>query len=149
MYEFAFQNRTNERRLIDLETVSEGLAMQIKNETGIDVTGFLISIDNYAIVHTMKKHGSERTEKPRGQIPVTKDDFLEILLYINEPNNIKYDTSYFHGKRVFFFDKMVQQKYVVILEIREVTSKQKYKSSRLVLLTMYKQKASYKIYEAL
>jgi hypothetical protein len=39
---------------------------------------FKHTIDVYAIIHSLKKHGSQQTEELRGQIAITKRDFEKV-----------------------------------------------------------------------
>jgi len=49
------------------------LAQKILEETGIDVKGFVVSIDNYSILHTLLRHGNPAKEAVHAQIAVTKE----------------------------------------------------------------------------
>ena len=56
-------------------------ARQIKDITsaGIEISEkYKHTIDIYAIIHSMKKHGAKQTEEPRGQIAITREDFEKI-----------------------------------------------------------------------
>jgi len=46
---------------------------------GVDISeSYKHTIDIYAIIHSLKKHGNKITEEPRGQVAITKADFEKI-----------------------------------------------------------------------
>ena len=49
LYELAVNNLTNEHVMLDLGIIDDELATRIFAETGVDLRGFVISIDNYGI----------------------------------------------------------------------------------------------------
>ena len=53
--------------------------MRILQSTGYMVEGFVISIDNYSIQHTLKRHGDELLKAAHGQKAVMVDDFKLIV----------------------------------------------------------------------
>ena len=75
LYDYVTSGQGNKHRLLDIAVVNEELAAQIKNVTGCEVGGFAISVDNYGIKHTIRRHGSFDAEAKRGQVAVTKADF--------------------------------------------------------------------------
>jgi hypothetical protein len=48
-------------------------------KAGIDIEGYAHEISNYFIHHVIKNHGKEKTEVIRGNLPITDEDFEEIL----------------------------------------------------------------------
>jgi hypothetical protein len=54
-------------------------AVTLSQKTGLDIKpGFSHVIDDMAIRHAFKEHGTAETELPRGQVPITKDDIAMI-----------------------------------------------------------------------
>jgi hypothetical protein len=88
-------------------------AEKIERETGLNVKGYRRRITNRDMRHIIKRHGSEATESPRGQIPVTKEDFL-LLPKITE----KYDTVKTEfdrdGSRVLVYQKRIGGRYYYV-----------------------------------
>jgi len=70
LYELAVNNLTNEHVILDLGIIDDVLAEKIFVETGVDLTGFVISIDNYGIRHAVERHGDEKKEATQGQVAV-------------------------------------------------------------------------------
>jgi hypothetical protein len=141
LYDFALNNSENGYQIVDLMDVSADLAEKILTETGVDVAGFILSIDNYGILHTLERHGNPVREKSRGQVAVTKADFPRLLEIINEYDSIRFDRrTYQKGvvKESLVFTKELENSYFVAKEIRRVTKKGK--RNRLILQTMYIQK---------
>jgi ribosomal protein L25 (general stress protein Ctc) len=60
-------------------------------KTGVDLSGYTRSIDNYAVRHTIKQHGNPEKEAARGQLAVTLEDFGLIPEITSTPDHV------FHG----------------------------------------------------
>jgi hypothetical protein len=135
-------NKTNEHIILDLEIINDELVDKIRNEIGIDFTGFVISIDNYSIKHTLHRHSDEKTEKSLGQVAIVKEDFDLLQLIVNEADRIIYDPRRKSEKspiiETLVFEKKINDFYYVLKEVRRVSKKGKI--NRLVLQTMYKTK---------
>jgi len=133
----------NDHLIIDIGIVDHALAGRIKKCTGEDLTGYLITIDNYSIKHTLEKHGNPITEAKRGQLNITKDDFLLLPKLIFEFDKVYIDVKVNkikHTKREsLIFEKTIDNTYFVVKEIRTVIKKGKV--NRIILQTMYKRKA--------
>jgi hypothetical protein len=140
LYELAVNNLTNEHVILDLGIIDDVLATKIFAETGIDLTGFVISIDNYGLRHAVERHGDSKMEMTRGQIPVQKSDFYTAIEIIVEANNFRYDfrgnMNHSNLKESLVFDKIIASShYFVSVEVRRVVKRGKL--SRLVFQTMY------------
>lgn len=62
--------------------VPNDMAEFIENETGVDVSNCNISLRADSIIKIFNDHGSELTELPRGQRPITDQDILNLPLLI-------------------------------------------------------------------
>jgi hypothetical protein len=139
LFELAFNKLTNEHIMLDLLTIDHGLGAKILAETGIDVTGFIISIDTYGIRHAIERHGDEKKEATKGQVALNKAAFHSLFLVLSEPESITFDPR----KRspsstvveTLIFEKQIIDYHYVFKEIRRV--KKKGKSNRLVFQTMF------------
>lgn len=58
--------------------VSGEAAKKLKAATGLDLDGYRRSVDNFAARKVFNDHGTAKTETPRGQQPVTTEDFKKI-----------------------------------------------------------------------
>lgn len=124
---------------IDICIVPNYLSDLVFEKTGIDISNHLITIDNYGITHAILKHGNVKTELNRGQIDLEKEDFILFFDRIITSDNIS-----FIGKTkktsltLLQFEKLLDSKIIIILEVRTIQSKEKNKANRLVFHTMYK-----------
>lgn len=143
LFEECMNTHTPFHRKIDLFVIPDDLAQQVLEATGLEVSGHLVCIDNFGIIHTLEQHGNPLSEARRGQIAVEKEDFINYLDVFLEPDEI-----HLSGKTkrtnlsLVQFMKVVEHKKFVIQEVRTVVSTKKQKVSRLVLHTMYKMKIS-------
>ena len=138
LYDFTLDNPQNEYQVVDMFQVETELARQIFEATGIDTEGFMVSIDNYGIQHTLQRHGNPVKEAKHGQIAVTKSDFAKLPKILSSPDSIRLDSRTRREgvtKETLIFTKEMEQCYFVIKEIRRVVKKGK--TSRLILQTMY------------
>lgn len=131
---FALSDKTNFHKEIIIGKVSESQAKEIKNLFGFDLQGVERYIDTSAIRHTIKKHGSEKTETSRGQIAINIDDFELIPEILKNPDEIKFLGKNKLKQNVLEYRKKVENMYVVLQAIRE----SKKKGNRLYCETMYK-----------
>ncbi len=109
-------------------------AQIIEAQIGIDLTGVERVLDTYGIKHTIKEHGSEKTELLRGQLPINIDDF-ELIPEIIKTENIRYGGKNSLRQDVFIFEKRIGNLYFVVEAAR--FSK---KGNKLVFQTLYKRK---------
>lgn len=104
-----------------------------------------VCIDNYGIIHTLEHHSNPISESKRGQVAVEKEDFIRFLDVFLYPDEVKLVGE---TKRtnlpLIQFEKIIDDKIMVVKEVRTVTSTKKKKVSRLVFHTMYKIKKSSK-----
>jgi hypothetical protein len=139
LYDLALDNPDNIHYVLDLYRIDENLGAIIRAVTGVDVTHFWISIDNYGIAHAHQRHGNATKEANRGQIAIQKHHFAQILPIICNADNIRYDVR--NGKEVLIFEKEMEGYYFVLKELRRVTKKGK--QNRLMLQTFYIKKKTY------
>lgn len=85
LYEFAFNNSTQELKMIDIGTV---FAEEIKVATGHEVEGFVVSVDNFAVLHIAKRHDQEN-ETRENQIPVELEDLQKLESIVFEADTIQ------------------------------------------------------------
>lgn len=138
LYHFALNNPRNEYRVVDTIMIEAPLSEHIFRETGVDLHGFWIAIDNYSIVHTLLRHGNPAKESKHGQIAVAKSDFVRLPEILTAPDSIRLDSRILGNgvvKETLIFTKSYENYYVVAKEIRRVSKKGKV--NRLILQTMF------------
>lgn len=140
LFDFTFNNPVNELKRIDIGTIDTKKVLDISQKMGIYVKDFTISIDNFGIKHTISRHGNQETEDKHGQIAIEKEDFTKILEIINYADAVSTDAKKTTSQKdVLLFEKTMQSaKYVVAMEVREVSKKGKV--SRLMFQSMRKLK---------
>ena len=138
LYEATINDPHNTHRVVDLCEVDSILAQRILLETGVNVEGFTITLDNFGINHIVSRHGNSDKEALRGQIAVTKLDVIKIIDVIQEADTINLEIEMFNNgvkRETLIFTKKFEDKYFLVIEIRRVTKKGK--KNRLVLKTLY------------
>jgi hypothetical protein len=127
---------------IDICIVPDELAQMVFEATTIDVSNHWITIDNYGIDHALTQHGNPKSEAKRGQIAVEKEDFIRFIDVVLQPDKILLlENSKRSNLTQIQFEKVIQNKKIVVKEVRTITSKKKNKVSRLIFQTMYKLKS--------
>ena len=130
----SLQDKPQIMEKLQLGELTKSEIEQIEALTGIDLQNYQRVIDNYAIRHTIKKHGSESTEKPRGQMPVNVEDFGLINEIIENPDLQKDGGINKIGRQTVVSSKELEKgNYVYVEEIRN-------KQEELAMQTMYIQK---------
>jgi hypothetical protein len=124
---------------IDVCMVPEELAIMVMTTTNIDISNHLITIDNYGIIHTLQQHSNPITEAKRGQVAIEREDFIRWLEVVLYPDEVKHlgDTKR-TNLPLLQFEKIIENRKIVVKEVRTVQSTKKQKVSRLVFHTMYK-----------
>jgi anion-transporting ArsA/GET3 family ATPase len=92
---------------------------QMSNQFGKSLSDYSFQVDMYAIRHIFKEHSDSKKEESRGQIAITDEDILLIFDVLFNPDLFFYDGKSRLGKDIFVFQKLIENKYVVIKEIRE------------------------------
>ncbi|MCM1128930.1 MAG: hypothetical protein NC323_03485 [Oxalobacter formigenes] len=83
---------------------------------GLDIAGFDHAIDGSAIRHMIKNHGNAKTEANRGQVAVTREDFLLIPEIISNPDKTVYGAINDRGQDVIGYIKQMPDGTTVYLE---------------------------------
>jgi len=128
-------SESNESVKFGLGGVSQEFVSLVKELTGMSIEGFEHIVDNYAIRHCIKKHGSAKDEAARGQIAVTINDFKLIPQIIELPDSIDYAGVNNQGNHVLIYSKVIENQLILYLE--EMRGKRK----EATMQTMYKRKA--------
>ena len=121
------------RHIEVLRKVSDAEADFLLEKTGLDLKGYSHSIDNYSILHILKKHGSKK-ELQRGQIPVTIEDIRNFPTIVSDYDDVEYVGKSNIGRDTIRFEKSIGGNNVLVFEEMRVGKK------LLALSTMYIQK---------
>jgi len=139
LYDACLETKTPFHQKIDVCVVPDDLATMVLETTNIDIFNHLITIDNYGIIHTLQQHSNPITEAKRGQVAIERDDFVKWLEVVLQPDEVKHlgDTKR-TNLPLLQFEKIIENKKIVVKEVRTIQSTKKQKVSRLVFHTMYK-----------
>ena len=96
-------------------TVDGLLAEEIMNETGYDFQGKNVTLRADNVRKIFKDHGTESTEAPRGQRPITADDFGKIPEVIGNPDSIS-ESDYF-GRPAAEFKKTIDNSHITVFAV--------------------------------
>ncbi len=129
-----FSDRENYNYVANLGPVSDQIAIEIKAKYNLDITGYICTIDNYAIKHSFFQHGSEIQEAKRGQLPITIDTITIIPKILKTPDRIYYGQKNKIGRDIIIFEKVIGSRIICVEEIRT-------KSKELAFQTIYIKKA--------
>jgi hypothetical protein len=142
LFDECFNSSEPFHRKLDLFIVPNELVLRILDHTNIDVSGHWVCVDNYGILHAMESHGNPTSENKRGQVAITKDDFITMLeVFLNPDEILASGNTNNSQKPTIQFTRKIGDKIYVVKEVRTITSLKKNKLSRLVFQTMYKIKA--------
>ena len=112
--------------------VSKNAAKNIFEKTGVDVSGYNISLKGYEIRKILlNSHGNAKSESTRGQAAINVSDLLKIPEIITNPDYIGLSDKLYNGNKVIEFRKEFNGRTVVISYVSG-------KHHDLQIQTMYK-----------
>jgi hypothetical protein len=115
---------------MDVEKIPASEAARIFKETGIDVSGYTRIVSTKEMRHIWEQHGSDGTERLRGQVPVTAADVGQYLQWIKNADTVNVSKTR-GGFDAFTYTKNIAGAVVVVEEVRtgrkEVCLKSMYK----------------------
>lgn len=92
---------------------------EIATETGRDLNGYDFSFDQSAIGHVIRQHGTEASERPRGQRSVAAEDFARLPEILSRPDRIVASDDTAIGEQTLRFSKSIEgETFVAIMAIR-------------------------------
>ncbi|MEP6756508.1 MAG: hypothetical protein ABJA67_13465, partial [Chthonomonadales bacterium] len=108
------------RSFVNYAAVSNFTAARIKEITGQDVSNYVHKVDQSAVNHVINRHGDEKIEGSRNQIPVTPKDFAHLPDIVNNPDWVEYAGRTKKGLDVIVYGKQVDGYFIVLEELRGV-----------------------------
>lgn len=118
LYQYTLSEGNTDRRGLIYPVVESGEASSIGERIGLDLGGYRHVIDSYAIRHANRKHGSPRTELPRGRLSLTAEDFMRVPEVV-APENIAGVTQSATGNAAIVYRKRFNGSVVVVEEIQD------------------------------
>ena len=83
---------------------------------GLDIDGYTHMIDSSAVNHTVNKHGNEKNELSRGQLPITHGDFAVVSDVYDAPDTVVYGGKTDIGRDAIYYIKKISDGSIVVLE---------------------------------
>jgi hypothetical protein len=114
----ALSRSSGNKAFFDLQPVSAYVADRVLEVTGIDVHGWVHSIDESAVRHIFNRHGSANTEAPRGQLAVTNEDIERITEIVSSPDEIEASHPLADGTEVVVCKKRLGHEVIYVQEMR-------------------------------
>lgn len=113
-----------------LGLVNSQVVAQIRDVTGVDVTGYDFAIDAPAVRHVFNSHGDPAREARQGQRAVTVEDFVRLLQILDNPDSITILPIKQATRQVQISREIDGERYFAGFELRT-------KRGRLSLATMF------------
>ena len=127
------KNNPNAHRKLVIGKVSKDLEEKAK-ENGFDIADYSHDIDVSGARHAIKEHGELKTEQPRGQIPISDEDFEKIPDVIYSYDDIAFTGKNKIGRETITYKKAFDDG--IIMYVEEIRDKRK----TLSVNTLYKHK---------
>ena len=135
LFDFAISEAGREFRVEAYRVLSAEEADKVQKLIAEAVEKYEHVLDTHAIRHTIKQHSGER-EYLRGQLPITRDDFLLLPDVVSDPNALEYADKTKQGRHVVVYEKIIND--VVFFVKKEVRTGR----GQLALVTFYKRRRS-------
>ena len=132
LVQFAITSKSPANKKLELSIIETAEAKKLKIKTGLELNGYKRIIDKFGINHTLKEHGNEKTEKARGQLPITNEDF-ELIPQIVKTENVIYSGLSKTGLDCILYEAIIDDVYFYVEEVRKGRKE-------LCIKTMYKRK---------
>lgn len=117
------RNALTDRQNVDrayLGKIPDEVARRTYAETGVDIQGYTAILPSEAVRHIFKNHGSEQTEAPRGQVPVTERSAALISTVLSKPDRVylseKLDAR---GRTTLVFEKDIGNYFITAQAVTE------------------------------
>lgn len=108
----ALQKKGGAERLY-MGTLPDATVEFVKQQTGIDVSGYQAVLPGDSVQHTQKHHGDPIKEQARGQRVVTAEDYGMIPQVLAAPDSVRLaDRTDSSGRKVILFSKQMGDVYV-------------------------------------
>ncbi len=91
----------------DFATVSDTTARIVKDEAGLDISGWKHSIREADIRHILKHHGNDNAERKRGQRAVTREDIERLPEILGNFDDMQYSGTNEVGNETFLVKKQI------------------------------------------
>jgi len=130
---YSLSDKSNKNKSLLIKHLSDEDIMKFHQVVPIILDGYKHMIYSYAIHHTLKSHGNIEKEALRGQIAVSIDDFKLIPIILETPDRFYYERDERRNKDIVVYEKLIDNKYVCVEEIRVGKKKNMFFQSMRIL----------------
>lgn len=117
----ALRNKQSSERAY-LGKIPDSVAQMVKEQTGVDISGFGAVLHSDNIRHIMKQHGDPLMEPLRGQIPLTAEHIAEIPGILSNPDRVYLSPETdSRGRKVLGFEKNIGGNYITMQAVSDGT----------------------------
>lgn len=113
--------------------IAEQTVVRINTEASLSVQNYEHIMDTFSVRHILKKHGTA-AEFKRGQVPITKQDLVELPHLLLAPDTVENGGKTKQGRDTVCYTKVIGEYLIFYTE--EVRTKK----NRLAAVTLYKRK---------
>lgn len=94
-------------------TIPDSAANTIRDATGVDVSGYTAILPGDSVQHIFKNHGTDATERTRGQRAVTENDISLIPRVLSDPDSVSLSSETdVLGRPVLLLTKRIGDTYI-------------------------------------
>lgn len=102
--------------------IPDSIAARVRNQTGVDITGYNAVLPSDAVRHIFRNHGNAQREASRGQIAVSPESVAQIATVLSSPDNVRLsDQTDSRGRRMLLFEKAIGNLYVTAQAVTDGT----------------------------
>lgn len=107
LFQAAVSGREGNAVYSDFAIVSETTARIVKDEAGLNISGWRHSIGEADIRHILKHHGNDNAERKRGQRAVTRQDIERLPEILSNFDDMQYSGTNEVGNETFLVKKQI------------------------------------------
>ena len=100
--------RGGNKAFVDFAPVTAEVAARIKENAGLEVSGYVHSLDESGARHIHDEHGDPETEAARGQIAITEEDFARLPEIVSAPDDVYAGETLADGTPTVIFKKRME-----------------------------------------
>lgn len=117
----ALRNKQSSERAY-LGKIPDSVARMVKEQTGVDISGFGAVLHSDNIRHIMKQHGDPMMEPLRGQVPLTAEHIAVIPEVLSSPDRVYLSPETdSRGRKVLGFEKNIGGNYITMQAVSDGT----------------------------
>ena len=100
--------RGGNKAFVDFAPVTAQVAARVKENAGLEVSGYVHLLDESGARHIHDEHGNPETEAARGQIAITEEDFARLPQIVSAPDDVYAGETLADGTPTVIFKKRME-----------------------------------------